>query len=768
MTDSATARFLQDRAALLEARSTGTVFCADYAALADRLLRDLLESIPDVALIAVGGYGRSELAPGSDIDVLLIHRGHHDIEPIANAVWYPLWDAGLKLGHGVRTVREALSLADTDLETATSLLDARHVAGDASLAAELHAKAVAQWQRRAGRWLDRLGAAVRERHQREGEVAFLLEPDLKECRGGLRDVHALRWAQAARRTLLPSDRRVLAEAYETLLITRVALHRRTGRAGDRLVLQEQDSVAADLGLHDADQLLASVASAARSVAWVSDETWHRSTTWRRGPLGSRRRGQRLVDGVAVREGRVELVEGPADAGAVLRAAAAAAEHGLRIGRDTLDLLSKETWTAPTVWTEPMRTDLVALLATGRAALPVQEALDQSGILQRLLPEWAAVRSRPQRNALHRFTVDRHLCEAAAEAAALMDRVARPDLLLVAAWLHDIGKGHRSGETSHADHSTVGEVLIREIAQRLAFAASDVEVLALLVRHHLLLADVATRRDLEDPATIAAVAEAVGDRETLDLLQALTEADGLATGPAAWGDWKARLVSDLAARTRAHLGGAEQPPVSTLSPQQEQALSKAREEGMAVVALGTDLVVVGRDQPGLFARTAGALALHGLDVIAARAGSTDDGWAIETFSIQLGLAGLPDWSAVIADVERAAAGRISVEARLAERIRAYAFRQNPLATLGTPRVTIHDDASAAATVIDVRAADRIGTLYRITRALADLGLDVRHAKATTLGHEVVDAFYVVDATGAKLQPDHAAEAERAILTELSRL
>jgi [protein-PII] uridylyltransferase len=742
---------------------------ASRAADIDRRLAALLGDERDCAIVAVGGYGRAELAPCSDVDVLLLHGGRKDIGVVAERLWYPLWDAGLKVGHGVRTVKEALKLADADLEVATSLLTARHVAGDASMTAELADRAVAQWRRRARHWLGALAASVSERHGRAGEVAFLLEPDLKEGRGGLRDVHALRWAEAAERVLLSGDDAALAGAYDTLLAVRVELHRRTGRALDRLLLQEQDGVADALGDTDADVLMSRVAAAARTIAWTSDEAWRRVRDTLAGPA---RRGagrdRPLAAGVVLRDGDVELAPDadPATDGAlVLRAAAAAAENRTVIGRHSLDRLASSAPTLDGPWPGDARRSLVALLAAGTPAIAVFEALDQRELLSRVLPEWSSVRSRPQRNAYHRFTVDRHLCEAAAEAAALAARVARPDLLLVGAWLHDLGKG------SPGDHTDAGVRLVDEVASRMGFDGADVDVLTTLVRHHLLLADSATRRDLDDPATIESVASAVGNRGVLTLLHALTEADSLATGPAAWGRWKAGLVADLVGRVDRLLAGEGVPAApDALSPRQEKAVARARTSGEPAVDVDDGVVVVAAtDRPGLFARIAGTLALHGLDVLRARLSGTDDGLAADEFEVATSVGDGPDADALADDLRRALAGRLSLEARLADRARQYRRRRHASAAGGAARdVHVVDDASAASTVVEVRAPDAPGTLYRIARALAELDLDVRHAQVATYGHEVVDTFYVCDADGRKLDPELAREVERAVLLELSRV
>ena len=730
--------------------------------MADRWLAGLLGEEPKVALVAVGGYGRSELCPGSDLDVVLVHDGRRDIKEVADRIWYPVWDAGVGLDHSVRTLKEALRVAESDLKVALGLLDARLVAGDADLAATLAQRARDQWRKRGGRWLEQLGAQVAERHHRFGEVAFLLEPDLKEGKGGLRDVHALHAAGQATH-VLPPDAGELLDSYEVLLAARVELHRIAGRAQDRLVLEQQDAVAEQLGYSDADALMAAVATAARAIGWASDDAWHRVASWRMGPKGRTAGADRqLGPGLLLRDGEVALapsVDVASDAGVALRAGAAAATAGTVLARTTLERLVSSVPAPREPWPPSVRDDLLTLLGAGHAAIPMFEALDQYGLIERLLPEWSAVRNRPQRNAYHRFTVDRHLCETAANASALSRDVERPDLLLIGAWLHDLGKGYPG------DHTAVGVELMQRIATRMGFPPDDVTVLCDLVRHHLLLADVATRRDLDDPRTAETVAEAVGRRDTLELLAALTEADGLATGPAAWSDWKAGLVADLARRAASLLAGTTPEAPSGL-PTEHHIELMARGE-LVVDVEGDRVTVVAPDRAGLFARVAGALAIHGMDVRAAAAAGNDD-MAVEVFEVAPAFGQEPDWDRIKEDIARAIAGRLSLQSRLGERARTYGSPRAAAAEPAHARVLFDNEAASAATVVEVRAADGVGVLYRITRALADCDLDIRSARVSTLGHEVVDAFYVCDDAGQRItDPEHQQEIERAVLAELAR-
>jgi len=650
---------------------TVTSFAADRArrtAQVDRWLAELLGAESGVALVAVGGYGRRELLPRSDLDVVLLHDGRDGIAGVADRIWYPVWDSGAELDHAVRTVPQARRVARSDLKVALGLLSARHVAGDPDLTERLRAGALEDWRAAAPARLAELRAAHDERARISGELAFLLEPDLKEARGGLRDVHAIQAVAAA--WVAPAPGPKVRTAYEQILDARHALHEVTGRRLDRLVLEEQDEVARALGLLDGDVLLRMLAGAARTIAYAVDHTF-RQTDRLRGRRLRRRPAERrpLADGVVEQDGEVVLARAadPArDPVLVLRAGAAAAQAGLPLAPRTLDRLI-ECPPLPVPWPAPARDALLALLGAGPSAVGVWEALDTAGtepgseqsLITSLIPDWERVRNRPQRNPLHKFTVDRHLVEAAAHAAALTREVARPDLLLLAALLHDIGKGWPG------DHSVSGEVVARDVGRRMGLTEPDVELVASAVRHHLLLPVVATRRDLDDPVTVKQVAALVPSRGLLELLHALAIADGLATGPAAWNDWKARLVADLVRRVTAVLAGQ---PMPAPAPLREDQLALAADGGPAATVHGSEVTVVAPDRPGLLWRAAGVLASHRLAVRSANATSVH-GTAVTVFDVTPEFGDPPDPTLVAGDLRRMLLGRLDVEDRLERRARA---------------------------------------------------------------------------------------------------
>lgn len=740
----------------------GLDLASAYTAVVDAWLGEVIDEVsglPGFALAAVGGYGRGDLSPGSDLDLLLITQFEGSAAGVAERIWYPIWDSGLKLGHAVRTIDEALELASTDLDTATSLLEMRCLGGSNQLVEELSRRALAQWRALRDPLLDALAARTRERHATSGELAFLLEPDLKLAQGGLRDIHSLRWIDLADPELIEeSERQELARPHHVLLSARIELHRATGRSSNDLLLQEQDEVANRLGYGDADELMADVAAAGRTVSWIVDAVLHRVH------LRSRRRWLRKTrsvgHGIEIVDNTLRLLpDAPVhDPLMPLRVALEAVRHDAFIERDALDRIAAEDAALPEPWPDEARDLFVDLLLTGHEMIRVVEALDQVGIVTRLIPEWEPNRNRPQRNAYHRFTVDRHLLEAAAEAAELADRVERPDLLVLGGLFHDIGKGYPG------DHSEVGVGLVNTIATRMGYPPADVEVLEALVRHHLLLPDIASRRDLEDPRTIQTVADAVGSVGTVELLAALTEADSIATSKAAWGGWKAELVRDLAERTVAHLRGEHEPVAAAPFPSAE--LVETALAGRSMVRVeGTTITVVTPDRPGVFSRVAGALALHGIDILDANL-TTADQMVIDQIRVEGGVALHERPDAVASDIDRALRRELAITARLLRRAKSYRFQRVSSARPVSPGVVIDNDISSNATVLEVRGPDSIGFLYRVTRAFVELDLDIVRAKVQTLGSDVIDTFYVRGPNGTKVtDPDYLAEIELAVLSAI---
>ncbi|MFI2650860.1 [protein-PII] uridylyltransferase [Micromonospora fulviviridis] len=721
------------------------------AARADALdawLRGILPGREGIALIAVGGLGRRQCAPYGDLDLVLLHAGVPGTDELAASLWYPIWDAGLRLDHSVRTVAEALSVAQDDVKVALGLLDARFLAGDRALADQLIHTATDHWRRTAVRQLPKLREITEARWATHGELAFLLEGDLKEAAGGLRDVGLLRAIATAGVT--DALRPAVHAAHRRLLDTRDALHQQVGRRVDRLVAQERDGVAALLGLRqlqlgasdpaqrpeavaeagDGDALLRRVAGDARTVSHALDDAWRAADRLRAGrhrTAGGRPLRRPVARDVVEQDGELVLARAAIgarpDPSLSLRVAAAAATTRLPIARATCEWLAAYCPPLPAPWPPAARAALITLLGAGPGLVPAWETCDRYGLIDGWLPEWTRLRSLPQHNPVHRFTLDRHLVQAAYEASRHTRDVDRPDLLLLGAFLHDIGKG------LPGDHSTVGAPLAEAVAARIGLPEDEAALIAKLVRLHLLLPDVATRRDLSDPKTVAGVAERVGDTTTLDLLHGLVRADAAATGPAAWSDWKGRLVAELVARVRTALDTGVVPA----PPAPDPALVAGP---LPVVHLGEDRVsVAAADRRGLLATVAGCLALHRLEVVSADA-ATVDGRALVQCRVQPRYGLAPDPIALSADLRRAVSGDVSVTQRL--RGRALAARGQGAA----PRVVWHREAATDAVLLELRAADAAGLLYRVACALDEAGAQVRAARISTLGGDVVDAFYLV--------------------------
>lgn len=756
---------------------------------ADSWFESLSGHLPEGwAVMATGGYARGVLAPGSDIDVVLLH-GPKDsdarVREVAELLWYPFWDAGLKLSPGAHSVRSLMSLAGAELDTATSVLSVRCLAGDAAAVAQVQAAAREQWQQRPFVWLQRLVDSAQQRWSKTGAVASLLEPDLKDGRGGLRDHDMMRWALRTDRAdvaaCLEEPFDDLAGPAETLLAARCELHRATGRANNVLLLQDQDRVAETMGFADADALMRTIAGAAHAIEWAGERFWMRvaalAASGGRASRSRRATATVIADGVAEVDGEAQVVDGADvdEQSFVFRFAAAAAHAGIPMSSRSLRLLASRGTPPGEDWSERTRRAFVSLLGSGEWLVPTAEALERYSLLSRFVPEWRVVRSLPQRNAFHRFTVDHHLLQTIANAAAFVRDVKRPDLLLVGALMHDLGKGHPG------DHTEVGVELCDVVLRRMGFDDDDRRVITQMVRHHLLLPETATRRDLSDPRTAANVAEAVGDVVTLELLRALTEADSLATGPSAWSAWKASLIDELVDRAGDVIRhGAPERVVVVVPPDLAGLAARAEADG-AVHIEHVDtpdahlLRIAGADRAGLFATITGVLALRGLDVLGATAvtlvgerGAT----AIDEFRVARRDDRDIDWARVERDLAAGLDGTLDVDRGLEEHLRQQSRRRRAVAA-APPRleVLVSNDESDTTTIVEVRAPDAPVVLYRVAHALAGLGLDIRSAVVATLGHEVVDVFYVVhpgaSGTSGQLAPesfDSVRDAVRAALSD----
>lgn len=706
-----------------------------------------------VALVAVGGFGRGDMAPYSDLDVVLVHDDDVELGAWAEELWYPLWDSGAKLDHSIRSLGEMSSVAADDLKVALGLLDIRHLAGDPNITLRLRTTTLAAWRHRARNRLPELQEMVRSRHGIIGELAHMSVPDIKEAEGGLRDAIVLKSLGATWLVDVPSAD--LERCRLQMLDVRDLLHEAAARGSDRIAPEYWTAIAEGLGLEEDRAAQRHVRELGRRVAHLSRLTWRRvDDALRRSPAGQPRRPQLspLAPGVALSRGEVVLdkqAKPAQDPLLLLRAAAEAAERDVPLAPPTAARLVRECAPLPDPWPEAARHLMVRLLAAGPGLLAVWETLEETEALTGILPEWERVRLLAHASEIHRFTVDRHVIETCIEASGLIREVSRPDVLMVAALLHDIGKG------GLIEHSQAGEPIAREVATRMGFAEEEVALIGQLVRWHLLLSQTATTRDLEDPATVAALTDRIDTPEALSLLTALTEADAKATAPQAWTSWRAGLIHDLARRAQSSLAEGSVPPeLST----EDVAIPQAAIDGGAFFSIepvldGAQITVVARDRVGLLADVAATFALQKIPIRAARVWPQGEYgvsvWDVAEEHLTPGM--LRD------RLDGIIARRIDPEARLSPR--------NGDGKLA-PTVVVRPEASDHATVIEVRAADRVGVVYHVSAALARLEIAVRSAHVSTLGPQAVDVFYVQEASAGALSDDRSAAAAHAVRAALA--
>ncbi len=823
----------------------------------DRILAPLFEvaAASRVALAAVGGYGRGAVALRSDLDVRILARSAADAEHVVDAVLYPLWDAGLSIGHQTLLLGDALELAREDLSTATSMLDWRLLSGDAELSKEL------LWRVRGSlfstselsRFAARLSEEVHRRHERFGDSVFLLEPEVKNGAGGLRDVDVIRWVGAARYgtgeiegllragAIVPREAQELADAEERLWRIRHLLHAHAGRRSDRLVFDEQELLAVLLGYGEGgdavERMMSEHYRAARAITRGVSMMLSRASLF-----GDRRRpkDEDLGEGVRLFDGAVTLADTSrlaAEPALSLRILAIAVERDRPLyhyAREAIMRHSNEAEWCKRLRGDPAAVRLFVELVTSRreTALLRGSALREMhdlGLLLAMIPEFLPVVGRVHHDVYHVYTVDVHSVAAVDRLAALARgqlakehplpsrlaaEVANPAALAFATLLHDVGKA-----IGGKDHSLRGAEMCRTILERLGFRNEDIDEVATLIREHLTLYRLATRRDVDDPATLAEVTRAVGSRETLRNLFLLTLVDVSTTSPTSMTSWKAHMLDELYLAADAALSGAElevnradlmrQEIVAFArgyldgEPHQDSEIAflpgflasmpdryLAASSAEAIVAHASaarrfrppisieivpsshpdaaEVCVVADDRPGLLAMIAAAFAGSRLSVLGAQVYSRRAAGAVQAvdlFWVQRRADGSlldpPALSKLDADLRRLLSGGASPSEVARARV--------PQRTLGPripARVLLDHRASREQTVLEVTAMDRPGLLFTIANTLFELGLTIAIAKINTEGTRVADVFYVTERDGQKVSPGaRVAEIERALLTAL---
>ena len=812
----------------LETGMNGRDVARLYAAAADEMLTTLWALATEVlhpvsaveserlALVAVGGYGRRVLAPHSDLDVLFLRsaRATPRGEAVVEFVLYVLWDLGAKVGPAARSVEECLSLARTDMTVRTTLLEARFLAGDEPLADLM----IRRFRDMVAKADPRpfIAAKLEERdlrHEKAGAIRYKVEPNVKDGKGGLRDLNTLYWIA---RSLAPDsrlgaavmdemftarERRTSDEAFDFLWRVRIHMHLVAGRAEEKLTFDLQPEVARRMGWRGrgdepaVERFMRRYFLVARDVGALTRamsaklEARHQKTASGLSRLMSPFRPNRRrldVDGLWIDQGRLS-VDGPEvfqnDPVKLLTLFVCADKHDLDLHPDAYSAVTRSlSLVTPKLRRDPAATRaFLDILAHGQRPYRTLGLMNETGLLGRFLPEWGRIVGQTQFNMYHAYTVDEHTLQAIGVindiargklkadhpmASEIVHLIADMEALMLAMLLHDVGKGGERGQLED------GAIAARRACERLGVDPRRIELVVWLVRSHLALSDYAQKRDVSDPATVRAFAELVGDPERLRMLLVLTVADIRAVGPGVWNGWKGQLMRTLYNQVAALFRGEDVACEDPLA-DHPALVARAHETGAAAEAQPTPAVeglpvqttqisIAAADRAGLFADLAQTMAAAGADIVDARV-ATSEGVVLDVFRVQDG-AGLPYGQAeprrlerLLEALERAARGdgRIGKAPEPAVNARKAAFEVRPV-------VMIDHHASEAATVVEVSGADRPGLLAALSRVFNDQGLNIRSAHVASFGERAVDSFYVVDRRGRKISSEQVAQELRGAL------
>lgn len=839
-------------AARLEAEpAAGHKSAAAQAFLIDQIMRTIHDHVithiyplanrtsgERLSILAVGGYGRGEMAPQSDVDIAFITPMKNTAwcEQVAEAMLYYLWDLGLKVGHSSRTLDEMVRMAKQDLTIRTALLEGRFLWGDQ----ELYATARERF------WSDVVAGTERQfiaekleerdaRHKRMGDSRYVVEPNVKEGKGGLRDLQTLYWiGKYIHRVRSASDLvgaglftqaeyRAFRRAENFFWAVRCHMHMITGREEDRLTFDLQREVSERMNFVDrpgksaVERFMRFYFLQAKRVgsltgvflAQLDEQFAQRASTRLLSRLRSRKR---TLQGFEIQGGRINVPNDTffrKDPKRLIEIFALANREGLEVHPEAMRkadrdgaLIDREVRSDPIA--NAMFLDLLTSEDNPEMAL---RWMNEAGVFGRIMPEFGRVVAQMQFDMYHHYTVDEHTIRAIGTLARiesgemsdthplsteLLPKLKQRRALYVATLMHDIAKG-RGG-----DHSVLGAELAEKVGPRLGLSDEETELVAWLVRHHLLMSATAFKRDLSDPKTIADFIEAVQSLERLRQLLILTVVDIGAVGPGVWNSWKGQLLSDLyyAAEERIRLGHkvhgrdrrivtkkhaaaevlgtdaslveefgsnlqasywiAEAEDVIAANLRQMKRMGKQplSIETQYYAARGATLVTaMSADHPGLFSRICGAIALAGGNIIDARIHTTRNGLAVDNFLVQDPL-GRPfkedgQLQRLVKGIEDALANKVKLVPQLAARptarTRSHAFDVRP-------RVVFDNDASRKFTVIEVNARDRPALLNRLSRALFEAKTLVNSAHITHYGERAADTFYVTDLLGDKIISD----------------
>ncbi|MBM9615139.1 [protein-PII] uridylyltransferase [Desulfobulbus rhabdoformis] len=781
-----------------------------------------------IAVIALGGYGRSELYPYSDIDLLLLHDwwSKKSMQQVVEAILYPLWDEGFEVGHSVRGVKDAIAFAQEDFHFQVALLDARLLTGSEELFEELknrYTKKILDGRRH--QFVETMEQHIQERLQKYGSHTYLLEPHVKEGKGGLRDIQAMMWvakgvfglndlaAIESSGMLEPGNRQALEESWSMLAKIRNHIHLLNRRKGDHLIFELQEETASALDYKDepgqlgVEHFMGDVYGHLQTISRITDlffEHVHEVL----GLTSGANVEQKLERSIVVRGGTIrltaaeELTERPY---LLMRLFLQAGRSGYPLHHRTRQMVTANLEKVDDHFRHSKRVSrvFIELLSQSNKIFDVLEAMLSTGLLTQYIPEFSGVESLAQHDLYHLYTVDRHSLQAVAELnnlkqsySELFAELESPEVLYLAALLHDIGKGKQS------DHSVLGAEMVEDIGKRLHLAENDRETLAFLIRYHLYLPENAMRRDFTDREFIHQASELVGDVQRLTMLYLLTIADSKATGPSAWSDWKASLLSELYLSLKSCLGAdchveqisqdEEEQGVRWLQDQITQRMegkqtsididslpsdyllsysleaverhleihtelsSKLRQQVKLFAEAGTrswTLLIMGPDKVGLLAKFCGVLALHNLSVLSAEIFTWPDNIVVDTIEV------VPsssvsfeeqDWAKVEQDLNLAINYRLDVGYQLHERSQPQSYRSQRQVQQLERKVVIDNTTSQQYTLVEVYGGDNRSALYQLTQTLADFGLTIHRARIATEVEQLIVIFYVSTQTGTKLE------------------